>query len=135
MIETDLPPFYPAPALYLSISDIERLAKAGVKVEIATVVPQADAPAPTTDPRVSGLAGAIWDRYVRGKRARDGDTYHGFGFQLPFELLATKHGDKIWVSVHPTSAIHEPFQLQDDALVFPSDALMASLALWEREHK
>jgi hypothetical protein len=116
----------------LSISEIERLAKAGVTLTVETVRPVSD-PAgeyPTKPPTLSDL---IWERYTRAIRAaNNGRDFPGYC--MPFELLATNHGDTTWVSVHPTNFNYEPFQLTDVAAIFPSDALMAKLALWEREH-
>jgi hypothetical protein len=119
----------------LTISDIERLAKAGVSVTLSSIIPLADpfppyAPVPT----VRSLEDAIWDRWQRTRLATHSfhDTY---GEVRPYQLLASTHGDKVWVSVHPTNFNYEPFQLQDDSAIFPSDALMANLALWEQHHK
>lgn len=119
---------------FLNISEIERLAKAGVKIELDSITPQSDPPEPWS-PQHEPMAAAIWDRYNRTKRAVSSpmDGYR-LGHLQPFELLASRHGDKVWVSVHPLNFVHEPFQLQDDALTFPSDTLMASLAMWEKGH-
>jgi len=124
----------------LSVSEIERLAKAGVNVTIGDgpghIWPQPDsfsAPIPPGPHTADPMEKAIWDRWERSRRARTG-PYMDLGFTLPFRLLATQHGDKVWVSVHPTNFNYEPFQLTDDSAIYPSDALMAKIALWEREH-
>jgi hypothetical protein len=128
---------------FLNITDIERLAKAGVQVSLVGIVPQPD-PFPPTPPYPYNTApkmeDAIWDRWQRTKQARHtGNGGYGHidleGYIRPFQLLATQHGDKVFVSVHPTSLVYEPFMLEDDAVIFPSDALMAKIALWEKDHK
>lgn len=119
----------------LHVADIERLAKAGVKIELEHVTPMAD-PIMHTEARPEAMADAIWQRWHRNKDAISGDVnrFYDRSNVMPFQLLASKHGDKVWVSVHPANFNYEPFQLQDNALVFPSDTLMAMLALWEKEH-
>lgn len=121
----------------LTVSDIERLAKSGVAMSIGEVHPITDPLPPTEelhqDIFPSPMAEAIWDRWKRSKYGMTGTHIHGFS--MPFQLLASPHGDKVWVSVHPTNFNYEPFQLQDDAPIYPSDALMAKLALWEANHK
>jgi hypothetical protein len=131
------------PFSMLCVSDIERLAKAGVKIDLGTVIPQVDpygqfAPPAMTQPKMED---AIWDRWMQTKRAlQTGNGGYGYGdLELsqirPFQLLATQHGDKVFVSVHPTHFKYEPFMLEDDAVIFPSDALLAKIALWEKDHK
>jgi hypothetical protein len=129
------------------VSAIERLAKAGVNVQLGPVYPQEDMPA-TDDHRESeldrlaepwrfnNLARSVWDRWLRARRAlRDPDYGDALdGQQVPFVLLATQHGDTVHLSVHPNDPEHEPFILTDNAIIFPSDALMAKLALWQKEH-
>ena len=120
----------------LPVSDIERLAKAGVVINIGNVVPVCD-PTPVVVPEtriqsIQSLEDAIWDRWYRTKAVKG---HRDFGYELPFKLLASQHGDKVWVSLHPANSNYEPFQIQDDAVIFPSDALMAQLALWEQHHK
>lgn len=120
----------------LCVSDIERLAKAGVQIGLTRIVPVSDPypaaahEAPHTAPP---MAEAIWERWRRSKRVSRPPAYGDYLIP-PFELLASQHGDKVWVSVHPTNYNYDPFQIQDDSAIFPSDGLMASLALWERHH-
>lgn len=125
----------------LSVSEIERLAKAGVTVALCEIVPHSDPyippPPEPHNGRDLGMEQAIWERYVRSKRAGLGgriDEPAVHGMMQPFKLLASQHGDKVWVSVHPMDAAYEPFMLEDIAVIFPSDALMAKIALWEKEH-
>lgn len=123
----------------LSVSEIERLAKAGVKVEIEPVRPVSD-PSDPGPQRGFGieppLEQAFWDRWRRSAKAKLGNQYE-YRFEtglMPFRVLATQHGDTVWVSIHPINFSYEPFQLKDVSAIFPSDALMANIALWEKEH-
>jgi hypothetical protein len=136
------------PYTYLNVSDIERLAKAGVQINVGTVVPQQDQfnvlSRGNDDRNVTELdslttigntlSKAIWYRWLRARRAlRDPD----FGDMLqirPFSLMANQYGDTVHVSVHPTNENRPPFELTDDAIIFPSDALMAKIALWEKDN-
>ena len=126
---------------HLTVTEIERLAKAGVSMTLCEIIPQSDPYTPPDPPphngRDLGMEQAIWERYVRSKRAaahgRIDEPAH-FGMIQPFKLLATQHGDKVVVSVHPTNFAYEPFTIEDVAVIFPSDALMAKIALWEKEH-
>lgn len=132
---------FPPPTL--SVSDIVRLATAGVKVELGPIVPLCDdqCPIPPAPPDQhifmddNQMEKAIWDRWERSKRAKMSAGRYGDIHQSPFKLLATQHGEKVWVSVHPHNFNYEPFQLQDQSAIFPSDALMAQLALWEQNHQ
>lgn len=122
---------------FLNIREIERLAKAGVSIVLDTITPQSDPYEHNAEGQTKpAMARSVWDRWERNKMAMQNQSPYEsrFVISLPFELLASRHGDKVWVSVHPTNFNYEPFQLQDDALVFPSDTLMASIALWEKEH-
>lgn len=135
---------------YLCVSDIERLAKAGVKIELGKVVAQADLPGfvipPTTDGDIremdrlsdigNSLSKAIWSRWLRARRAiHDPDFGDPLdGRQRPFSLMAHQYGDTVHVSVHPTDQTRLPFELTDSAIIFPSDALMAKIALWEKDN-
>lgn len=138
-----MPPDYAEPAISytaMTVSDIERLAKAGVHISLLPIMPQADPiyyepPGARTTPTMED---AFWDRWTRSKYAAMPDETrwrHLEGLQQPFKILASKHGDKVWVSIHPNNFNYEPFQLQDNAAIYPSDALMACVALWEREHQ
>ena len=111
----------------LSVSDIERMAKAGVTIayrDIAgSVVP--DQP---SQQRPDTLEEAFWERW---RRAHIPKEYGGFEcFPTPYNIAAHEHGDKVTVFVAPAGKA--PFMLEDESCLFPSDALMAKLALWEK---
>jgi len=135
----------------LPISDIERLAKAGVAMTIGDAPGQVSPyPDPVTHHPNSTeqeqemtersyllqtrLTKAIWYRWLRSKNAMSPEYEPPRVQKHPFVMMATQHGDKVWVSIHPTNYTYEPFQLTDDSVIFPSDALMAKIALWESEH-
>lgn len=120
----------------LEVSEIERLAKAGVAITLTAIMPKSDARVELEYPskRPLTLEDAFWQRYIqRVKSIRSGQL--GDGMLKNFSILCSQHNDDIWMSVHPTNFNYEPFQLRDYATVFPSDKLMAEIALWEQHHK
>lgn len=113
----------------LTVSDVERLAKAGVQINFADIAGQVmnDGPPPPTaaDLWPNSLNESFWQRWKRANPKR-----YGMGQDQPFQIFATEFKDTVNVYVAPSDA--KPFILEDDAALFPSDALMAKLALWER---
>lgn len=127
-------------AVSLTVSDIERLAKAGVTMAIGDaggqVMPVPDfveRPLTQYERKPETLEDCFWLRWWRSRLCRNISTHYNDAIP-PFKVLATVHGDKVWVSIHPANFNYEPFQLQDAKAIFPSDALMASVALWENNH-
>jgi hypothetical protein len=120
---------------YLTVSDVERLAKAGVKIEFNDVrdqVTQDPNPPirvmmPEPSERPTTLDEAFWQRWHRAHIS------NAYSYALPFQIHATEFKDKVYVFVAPTTA--EPFVLTDEAPLYPSDKLMAELALWESTNK
>ncbi len=112
----------------LTVADVVKLATAGVKIEFSDIADQLqpDAPPATGEP---ALADAIWERWHRAKTATR-TAFHFDGHHRPWQLFAAQHGDTIHVFVSPNDA--EPFVFTDVAAIYPSDALMAALALHER---
>lgn len=125
---------YEPPRQPLRVSDVVKLASAGVVIEFKDIAAQVQSDGPDYPPvqtTAPAMADAIWDRWHRTKRA--GHEQFGFrdeGTMRPWQLFATQHGDTVHVFVAPRGA--EPFVLTDAAAIFPSDALMASLALHEK---
>lgn len=125
----------------LSVSDIERLAKAGVQVKWEDIESQVrpDEPAKDrswTDP---ALTQVIVDRWM---------MVHPDGLnqprnRIPFDLAATRHGDKVYVFASYVEGFMqaggrsktEPCILTDDAALFPSDALMTKLIFMQENAK
>ena len=113
-------------AAVLTVSDVVELAKAGVQVSFKDVQMQI-VPNPHNNRRiVRSLEDSFWERWQRAN-PRDPNS---FGVIPSFMVMAHRAGDKVYLAVAPTD--HPTFILEDEAVLFPSDALMAKLALWER---
>lgn len=117
----------------LSISDVERLAKAGVAIqfsEIANRIVSDPPPSPPANlfPAEDNWTEVLLERYRRNLRARS-KSYESVMY--PFRFFATEHGDKVHVYVAPTDG-RDPVVLVDDKAIFPSDALMSSIYLMEK---
>lgn len=113
------------PRPMLAVSDVERLAKAGVQIKFEDISGQVtpDAPAKVHTPLVQ----VFWDRWAM---AHANDEVHNYGMRRPYQIAAVPYGTKIYVFVAPHDS--EPFVLQDEKVLYPSDALMASLAIYEK---
>jgi hypothetical protein len=117
----------------LSVSDIERLAKAGVKIEFKDIALQVQPdmyPSPGSYDEMApkpprSLSDSFWQRWERANPRK-----FGAGEMRPWDIHATEFGDKVYVYVAPTDG--EPFILEDSKPLFPSDALMAALHLREK---
>lgn len=114
----------------LSVSDVERLAKAGVAIRFEDIKyqiePDTAAPPPQHFPMPRTLEEAFWDRWRRAHLPRE----NTFGAMIPYTINASEQGGKVYVFVSPGD--QPPFILEDDAVLYPSDALMAKLALYEK---
>lgn len=113
----------------LPVSDIVRLAASGVQFAPLDVIPVVDplSYAPQREavmPRT--LVDLFWDRYKRAEQARPD---RGFGELTPFTLYAYEYGQIVYVLFCPLDAV--PFIIEDAAPCFPSDALMAKVALYK----
>jgi len=114
----------------LSVSDVERLAKAGVQIKLEDVINQL-IPDPVVMPPAHTLADLIYSRMKQSMQAKypDNDV---FAWHRP-ELHATIFKDKAYVFV--TTGKSEPLVIEDDAHIFPSDALMAKLHLLQETER
>lgn len=119
---------YQRPITMLTVSDVERLAKAGVKIEFEAIRDQIrpDDPTPPRYDAPRTLEDAFWERW---KRANIRDDVN-MGRMFPYKINASQHGDKVYVFVAPLD--QPPFILEDVSVLYPSDALMAKLALLEK---
>lgn len=118
------------PDVTLTVSDVERLAKAGVSIKFEDIrhqiKPDDLSPTPTYDDRPRSLEEAFWDRWKRARAANNIYT----SMMMPYAVNASQHGDKVYVFVSP--ADQPPFIIEDVAVLYPSDALMAKMALLEK---
>ena len=130
-------PGEPVPVAVLSVSDVERLAKAGVKMDWAEIKYQVrpDQPQrfklydcePMLRPLIERLA-------MRSNIKHANDLLIGDYAEVPFNLLSVSvNQEKVYVFVAPHD--QPPVILEDDVNLYPSDALMAKLVLMEKCHK
>ncbi len=127
------------PCAVLSVSDVERLAKAGVAMKWEEIRHQVR---PDLVPDKTGMFDCSQLlrplvarlRLAHLNRARD-NIAHAFSADgtMPYFLSAVSHGDKVYVFVAPNDK--PPVILEDDANLYPSDALMAKLFLMDKFHK
>lgn len=137
---------YPKAVVYphkqtLTVSDIERLAKAGVTMTFADVASQITSDV-TPAPQTEYLADAIWRRWDLANRRPNvfgGDSSGDYIYTIqngnpgrvsPFELYAVSgpSDDKVHIVVTPL-ATRQPIMMTDPKTLFPSDALITSLVL------
>lgn len=124
----------------LTVKDLERLAKAGVQVTLSDRM--ADCIQPDFAPDCSGeampgpfqvraypLIDAFWDRWRRNKQALAGpEAMYGERFDC-FHFYAAEVGDVVQCFVNDK----DRFALIEDVKhLFPSDALLAAVHLWEK---
>lgn len=116
----------------LSVSDVERLAKAGVHVDFKDIAEQVTPDAMSMQPTPpeaahwpTNLTDSFWQRW---RRARPVSREH-FGMEASFGVYASEYGDKVYVFVQPLAC--PPFIIEDTKGLYPSDALMAALMLHE----
>ncbi len=123
------------PESTITVSDAERLAKAGVKIDFAAIAGML-VPDPPPSSRHgehiyrSELTDMLFARYMPGWRQRNGG-FASDGREFPFQFWATAHGDKVCVYVAPKGG-REPVILVDESVIFPSDTLIASICLLEK---
>lgn len=137
-LHTD-PPYYPpyvhetpAPTMAMTTDQIERLAKAGVTVELAHKVYVQDPPPPMPPPQACGndISQGIRERWMQSAKQQSRE----FGsYIVTPELCAFQHGDKVYVFAYSGNA--EPEIIVDEAAIYPSDALLARLHLMMQHAK
>lgn len=112
----------------LTVSDVERLAKAGVATSFDQIANRVMPDAPEMK-RATGLHMAIIERWQLSRK-HSNEFGMMAGSLFPYPTIAAHHfKDKIYVFIcHQT---HEPVILTDEAHLYPSDALMAKLHLLE----
>lgn len=121
----------------LTVADLERLAKAGVQVNLTERMVDNIQPdfAPATDggpqfpPRSYPLVDAFWERWRRNKAAFD-SPHHDFGDHWErFHFYAAEVGDVVQCFVNDKERFAV---IEDSKHLFPSDALLAAVHLWEK---
>lgn len=130
----DFPIPAPEPGM-LTVGDVERLAKAGVKVELdrdtmARLVRDIPRPDPIFDS--TQLVKPLVERW-RQVQERDDFTQRGEIF--PFWLSAVKNGGVVYVFVACNMKVFSAHIIEDDAKFYPSEALIAKLHLLLDNHK
>lgn len=127
-------PGQPAPCAILSVTDVVRLATAGVKMEWEAVRDQVR-PDPVPDKTGMFDCSAVL-RPLVSRLTQNFDLQNDMltgPLQVPFFLSAVVHGDKVYVFVASTD--QPPIILEDDRHLYPSDALMAKLHLMNQFYK
>lgn len=120
-----------APRHALTVSDVERLAKAGVAINISDIAQQL-VPDPTPSHVFDTAAVSTLVKRLATISAFN-DNFNQFmdgsGFLLRkyVSLAASLHGDKVYVFVHLRGI--EPLIIEDAKHLYPSDALIAKLTL------
>lgn len=126
-------PYVPAPAprSLLHVTDVERLAKAGVKIDFEQIAAQVTPDPAEERPQYyyNDLTRFFWERWLRAN-SREDSSFNGH--LRPYDIFAQRHNDTIYVMVTPPPASDKPFIIEDAATLYPSDALMAQLALWQQ---
>lgn len=136
MAVTDIPSHafaqqFPPLTVELSVSEMIELAKAGVAIELAGKV-QVDrayrSPIPLPTARNRDISEGIRERYLQSQRAKRVDDYLYGATTIPVpDLCAFQHGDKVYVFAY--SGNSPPEVIEDDAAIYPSDALLARIHL------
>lgn len=137
MAVTDIPSHafaqqFPPLTVELSVSEMIELAKAGVAIELAGKV-QIDRrvrPPPFPGNHGRDISQGIRERYVQSQQAKLSEHDRIYGLRasdaVP-ELCAFEHGDKVYVFAY--SGNSPPEVIEDDAAIYPSDALLARIHL------
>jgi hypothetical protein len=124
---------YGAERMMLSVSDIVKMATAGVKVDLADLkdcvesdenLPSMTAVPADVFPR--SLEDAFLDRWRRA-HPRNINSYADP--LVPYGIHAHEFAGIVYVMVCPWN--QPPFLIEDSGVCYPSDALMAALALYE----
>lgn len=118
------------PTVSLTVGEVTELAKAGVKVELAGKVEIKSPIMPTGRMLSRDISEGIRERYVQSQQAKLSEHDRIYGLRasdaIP-ELCAFQHGDKVYVFAY--SGNSPPEVIEDDAAIYPSDALLARIHL------
>jgi len=119
-------PQYPRPAL--TVNEVAQLAAAGVKIEMVDVeiITAQEAKKRNVMFDSSHLTQPLLDRLIRQGR-RDSNEF------VPLNLSAVEHGGVVYVFFY--NGAGAPLVLEDQSNLYPSDALMAKIALYQETHR
>lgn len=121
------------PVLGLTIEEAERLAKAGIKVELAGPITIDNTQEPKQIGSNDHLKEMLHDRWSMSMRAKHDATFdYRFGYVMPI-ISAHRYDDKVYVFACSGNA--PPEIIEDDVAVYPSDALLAKLHLMVEHNK
>lgn len=121
-VPPNYPPPWPSPVkAMLTVSDVARLAQAGVKVNFSDI---SDMVRPDDTKSLTPLVDAFWQRW---HRANPGSPM-SLPPERPWAIAAAPYNDVVYVFVAPFNGV--PFILEDEKTLYPSDALIAKLHLW-----
>ena len=116
----------------LSVSDVVKLAAAGVKVDLTEIrnCIDRDENLPSATPGRADvfpatLVDAFWERWRRAHSAQPCQHF----YESPYAVYAHEYAGTVYVMVCPHN--QQPFVVEDHGPLYPSDALMAKLALYE----
>jgi hypothetical protein len=123
-----------APSLpqgYLSVSEVERLAKAGVSISYDAIRERIYSDIPAEGPlnETERMIRAFQDRWSLA-HAPHADCYNHSSIVA---LMPVRHGGKVYVMVQMLGL--PPVMLEDDAMMYPSDALIAKIILYKETQK
>lgn len=112
----------------LCVSDYVKLATAGVKMDFKDIRDQIVCDVPDMNVlkphALRTLKEAFWDRWRRANRGSE----MSYGDAVPgFNIHAHQHGEIVYVMLCPHD--EPPVIIEDTAILFPSDALMAKIGL------
>jgi hypothetical protein len=117
---------YPTPKMpltQLSVSDAERLAKAGVAIDLARVYVRRDeefVPPPATGPTLTDLFRERWQRTVPALRFEQVYRAHP-------TFTASEYDGNVYLFVAPGDS--PPTVFEDEASIYPSDSLLARVQI------
>lgn len=124
------------PSMILTVDQIERLAKAGVSVELShKVTVQDPSPEPPEPHRMAtnDIGAGIRERWMQSQRAKATALNDYNEFAVCPTLYAHQHDDKVYVFAYSGNA--PPEIIEDDACIYPSDALLARIHLMMQHAK
>lgn len=130
--------FSPTPMMAvpgITVDELAKLATAGVKIELTNEIAQYVRPNPPPEGVIFDATPLTKPLLQRWKRYQDiVDKGQTFMQRYPFFLSAWSNGQTVYVFVCPLLHKASPLILTDEALLYPSDALMSKLHLLCETH-